>query len=158
MKVLYLDIDGVLNSHRYDQERTAGQGNIDESRLPLLREIVCATGAQIVLISSWRIHWDREPGQRDNIGRELDTLFARYGLTILDKTPQMPRSRAEQIQAWQEQCPQTVEAFVILDDAFGGWGDLAERLVKTNSRIGRGLESAHVEAAIRLLGRKEESI
>ena len=44
-----------------------------------------------------------------------------------------------------------VERFVILDDAFGGWAELAEHLVKTDYRIGYGLEEEHVEKAIALL-------
>mgnify|MGYP003308514771 CR=1 FL=1 len=48
MKVIFLDIDGVLNSVRYDRERTPEQGNVDETRLPLLKRIVDAAQAQIV--------------------------------------------------------------------------------------------------------------
>ena len=33
MKIIFLDIDGVLNSVRYDRQRTVNQGNIDETRL-----------------------------------------------------------------------------------------------------------------------------
>ena len=46
MKILFLDIDGVLNSRAYDRRRNWDeQTNIDETRLPLLREIVDRTGA-----------------------------------------------------------------------------------------------------------------
>ena len=52
MKILFLDIDGVLNSWRYDQERISLQDNIDETRLPLLSRIVSSTNTKIVLTSS----------------------------------------------------------------------------------------------------------
>ena len=54
LKILFLDIDGVLNSARYDALRLPDQGNIDETRLPLLQRIIGETQAKIVLSSSWR--------------------------------------------------------------------------------------------------------
>ena len=44
-----------------------------------------------------------------------------------------------------------MESFVILDDQRFGWGDLEERLVRTDMKIGRGLMDAHAERAIALL-------
>lgn len=52
MKVIFLDIDGVLNSFIYDLERKEGETAIDHTRLPLLKRIVDETGAIIVLSSS----------------------------------------------------------------------------------------------------------
>ena len=50
MKVIFLDIDGVLNSSAYDRKRDWDKlTNIDESRLPLVKRIVDETGAKIVL-------------------------------------------------------------------------------------------------------------
>lgn len=149
MRVIFLDIDGVLNSVRYDRERAPEEGNIDQSRLPLLKRLAEATGAQLVLSSSWRKHWDREPALRDEIGSALDSTFREAGLLIFDKTP-VADSRAEEIALWLREHPQ-VKRYVILDDAFGGWGELETYLVRTNSRIGRGLEERHVEEAIRKL-------
>ena len=37
MKIVFLDIDGVLNSQAYDRVRGLYDGVIDESRLPLLK-------------------------------------------------------------------------------------------------------------------------
>ncbi len=52
MKIIFLDIDGVLNSRTYDRKRNWNeQTDIDESRLPLVKEIVDSTGAEIVLSS-----------------------------------------------------------------------------------------------------------
>ncbi len=158
MKILFLDIDGVLNSLRYDRERTPEQGNIDESRLPLLKEIVEESGAQIVLSSSWREHWAPEEGHCDAVGLELNRLFQKYGLQISDKTPQIsPRQRAAEIQDWLTAHANQVDAFAILDDTFAGWGDLQDHLVKTDSRIGRGLEPSHVRQVIRLLSAHRKS-
>ena len=60
MKILFLDIDGVLNSRAYDRKRNWSElTNIDETRLPLVKKIIDKTGAKIVLISTWRRHWDK---------------------------------------------------------------------------------------------------
>lgn len=61
MKIIFLDIDGVLNSRAYDRKRNWNeQTDIDETRLPLIKEIVDATGAKIVLSSTWRQHWNKD--------------------------------------------------------------------------------------------------
>lgn len=154
MKVIFLDIDGVLNSARYDCEREYGDGNIDPSRLPLVKSIVDATGAVIVLSTTWRRHWDISPDKRDSIGEELDAVFASAGLSVADKTPWFEKfDRAAEIREWLKQHDGEVESFVILDDVFTGWAELGDRLVRTNFRIGRGLGEEHVQRAIELLGR-----
>ena len=151
INALFLDVDGVLNSVCFDRERTPEQSNIDETRLPLLKRIMDETGAVIVLSSSLRRHWDKDPSLCDEIGLELNRLFDRFQLTIYDKTPVSPTNdRAEEIRAWLDDHPE-VEAYAILDDIPFGWGDLQEHLVKTNPRIGRGLEERHVRRAIYLL-------
>ena len=149
MRVIFLDIDGVLNSVLYDRERDREEGNIDRSRLPLLKRLVEETGAQVVLSSSWRKHWDRDAALRDGIGSELERTFRDAGIALFDKTP-VADSRAEEIALWLRAHPQ-VTRYVILDDAFGGWGELAPCVVRTNSRIERGLEERHVEEAIGIL-------
>ena len=150
MKVTFLDIDGVLNSFKYDSERKPNEGNIDESRLAMLCEITVRTGGKIVLSTSWRNHWSKNPDERDQIGKDLDELFQKHGLKIFDKTPtSSDNDRSKEIRQWLAENP--VESFVILDDIAWGWGDLDPFVVKTNYRIGRGLEQKHVDAAIKVL-------
>ena len=148
-KIIFLDIDGVLNSRVYDRERTLNDGNIDPTRLPLLREIVERTEAKIVLSSSWRKHWDKAREARDAIGEELNETFSAAGLEIYDKTPVIG-DRAKEISAWLKCHPEVYE-YVIFDDIFGGWGEHEGHLVKTSPLIGRGLTEKHVSDAIRIL-------
>lgn len=152
MKVIFLDIDGVLNSVRYDCRRTLDQGNIDETRMPLLRTLVDATQAHIVLSSSWRKHWEQDAAKCDGIGREINDTFAKYQLSVYDKTGcRSDNDRAEEIRTWLRG-REDIEAYVILDDIAFGWGrDLADYVVRTDPRIGRGLEDVHVQRAIDLL-------
>ncbi len=87
MKVIFLDIDGVLNSIKFDRLRMRdGRSDfIDESRLPLLKQIVDSTGAVIVLSTTWRVHWEKDENLCDNFGKYMVDTFAKYGLTILIK-------------------------------------------------------------------------
>lgn len=154
MRVIFLDIDGVLNSRQYDRCRKFEEGNIDESRLVLLKQLVDQTGAMIVLSSSWRRHWDPRGISTDDTGLQLDSLFKRYGMILYDRTPEIDNDRAREIAAWLSDHQRT-ESFVILDDIKFGWGDLDEKVVKTDYRIGRGLEQRHVEKAIKILMKAE---
>ena len=157
IKVIFLDIDGVLNSLVYDRERKENDGNIDETRLPLIKRIVDETQAKIVLSSSWRTHWNQNPLLCDSVGKDMAALFAVYQLEIDDKTPVLPSNdRAEEIRMWLNQNP-AVTHLVILDDNRFGWGELQEYLVSTSYRIGRGLEEKHLLEVIRLLNGEKES-
>ena len=152
LKIIFLDIDGVLNSEQYDEIRTKEQGNIDETRLPLLKYLVENTGAEIVLCSTWRKHWDKEEALCDKVGMELNDRFQSYGLTIMDKTPLISDAqRALEIQAWLNLHSESVENYVILDDNLWGWGDLISHLVRTSPRDRRGLEEEHIQKAIEIL-------
>ncbi|MBQ8498184.1 MAG: hypothetical protein IJ489_12130 [Clostridia bacterium] len=152
-KIIFLDIDGVLNSARYQRIRTETDGNIDETRLPLVKKIMDETGAEIVLSSTWRLHWDQNEENCDRVGKELNDLFTQYGLHIIDKTPVLEHSylRADEIAEWLKLHEGEYGNFVILDDTFSGWCDLQNHLVKTDFLIGRGLEEKHVQKAIDIL-------
>ena len=52
MKVIFLDIDGVLKEEDYDAE-------FKDECFARLKKIIAATDAQIILSSSWRIsYWE----------------------------------------------------------------------------------------------------
>lgn len=58
MRVIFLDIDGVLNSIKWNQEHKEQIQNgilVDEAKVPLLKELADQTGAILVLHSGWRI-------------------------------------------------------------------------------------------------------
>jgi len=54
VKIIFLDIDGVLNSEMYDKSRLEKRpdNRIDLSRVKLLADIVNVTDAKIVLSST----------------------------------------------------------------------------------------------------------
>ena len=56
MKIVFLDIDGVLNCEG-SRSRCVGYRGIDDKKVENLAQIVKATGAKIVLISTWKDDW-----------------------------------------------------------------------------------------------------
>ena len=76
MKVIFLDIDGVLNSDEYLKKvkRLHIQGiesEIDINKIKLLKKAVDETKAKVVLTSSWRF---------TRKAQSLRNLLANYGI------------------------------------------------------------------------------
>ncbi len=103
MKVIFLDIDGVLNTTKTPNPRELPY--IAEKKLVgRLKRLLRTTRAKVVLISTWRY---------DPAG-----LFsAKYhGIPFIDCTPDMPKqSRRDEIQRWLKAHP-AVKRYVVLDD------------------------------------------
>lgn len=158
MKIIFLDIDGVLNSRIYDRKRNWNeQTDIDETRLPLVKRIVDETGAKIVLSSTWRVHWDADCKKCDGDGVYINETFAKYGLTVYDKTPDLgiDFDRPDEVKSWLGSAREAVDGFVIIDDYRYGWGALYKNFVKTNPNLGLGLEEEHADKAIEILNEKD---
>lgn len=149
-RVLFLDIDGVLNSTDY--LRASGglvivpfdhdpAGRIDPDRVARLNRIVEGIGVDVVLSSSWRAGF--------TLGEVQRFLRARgFAGRLHDKTPRLSANeRHVEIKRWlSQQCPD-VERFVVLDDDPGAGVGLGHRFV----RCCDGIEDAQVEAARRIL-------
>lgn len=164
-KVIFLDIDGVLN----DEGKNLKHGvYIDEEMTARLKKIVEATGAQIVLSSSWRYYYckyrenpDSVQGS-DRVGLDmLNDLFEKYELKISDCTERLssgPYARPLEIRTWLA-TEQDIKSFVILDDDdFWVWNWLSDRFVMTkkldeHDNWIRGLDDEHVARAIDILNR-----
>lgn len=86
-KVLFLDIDGVLNSKIYFEsdyykfrkmKYGKSQAQIDDRTIPLLKKIHDETKCKIVMSSSWRcFYFDKKPG--------LYRMLKKAGIRITDK-------------------------------------------------------------------------
>ena len=140
-RVLFLDVDGVLNSSQYLKDRprrTWPFGHIDPATVQLLNKVVRETGCKIVISSSWRVILTY---------RSIRGLLARRGFEfashIADQTPRGGfESRGMEIQAWLDEHPE-VSDFVIVDDDMD-MAHLMPNLVKTSWHSGltmRGAES-----------------
>ena len=116
MKVIFLDVDGVLNNMTWAKKMYEEEGIpvfrndiLCESSLLLLQKLVQETDAEIVLSSSWR----RIPSARANLVKTLE----KYGMTIHSDTPYVGGIRGEDIARWMKRNRDIkLEAYVILDD------------------------------------------
>lgn len=148
MKVVFLDFDGVLNSEKFVCSCEHSGVILDPTRMALLKRIIDATGANIVLSTSWREHWSKDAEKADTVGREINASFSKFGLTILDKTDVYSRREVE-IEAWLMMHPGIV-SFVVLDDRLLDSPALRGHFVKTANYLD-GIDENNVEDAIRIL-------
>lgn len=101
MKVLFLDVDGVLNSRNSTDFRN-NLWPVDNYMVFLVGKIQLDTDCAIVISSSWRHHPE---GMR---------LMREKFLNVIDKTPSLG-VRGDEIQAWLDAHPD-VTTYAILDD------------------------------------------
>ena len=159
MRVIFVDIDGVLN-YEGSISRNKTYLGIDNKRLKYLKEIAFTTGAKIVLTSSWREYYDIEKGWRQPHpnGRYLYKKFNKMHLRIYGKTRMdIPWNyRGTQIKFWLD--THDVSNYVILDDElFEDYYklNLMPHVIKTIYRTDEdkwgGLTPNLVEEAIKIL-------
>lgn len=137
--VVFLDVDGVLNSKTTVQKTPEGYRGIDDARVEILSKVIEKMGGgDIVLSSDWK---EMEPTQEDYV--YLVSKLEKYGLTLSAHTEDLTYKRGTDIQAYLENHPE-IEEYVILDDNtfdFRNYPKLWERLLLTN-----GLERAEYAA------------
>lgn len=114
MKVIFLDIDGVLNCQATAQ-RHRGVIGIDPYLVAIFNRIIFATEASIVLSSTWRL---AEQWRQEVRSQVMD---------FIDITPRHPKEcgndtdepfcnrRGCEIEIWLKQHPE-VERYAIIDD------------------------------------------
>lgn len=123
MKIIFLDIDGVLNcsSHRREMLLKGDYSVIiEQQQLVRLRRIVESTHASIVLISSWRRFW-MPTGSIDSAGKRIETALHSIGLSVMDKTPVLnDGTRGQEVEQWLKS-RSTIDQYVILDDSDFAW-------------------------------------
>ena len=118
MKIIFLDIDGVMNNLR-TIERCGYNTGIESKALSLLREIVELTGAKICLVSSWKEFWFKDDKQsQDEMANYLDTRMKEFGLEIWNKTAEIQKRGKEIVNFINRLKTQGIEVenFVIIDD------------------------------------------
>jgi hypothetical protein len=158
-KVLFLDIDGVLNSqktceafgsplkggfpHGFDADNMA---LFDHAAIALIRKLCEKTDASIVLSSSWRIIHSVH-----DCANGLD-------LPIFDRTPSLTwpeRVRGDEIAAWLTDHPE-VTRYAIVDDDSDMLDWQKSRFVQTNFQ--EGLSFCNYEDLMCLLGVVETEV
>lgn len=151
MKIIFLDIDGVLNCVTSGSRSPSGFKGIDEDKVKLLRQIADKTGALIVLTSTWKSEWDIDPEACSPEGRYLSQKLRRQQLRILDKTMFMDK-RGTGIRQWLAEHPKVTSWVVLDDDIFADYErqGILPHLVQT-SYFQQGLTQEHVQKAIDIL-------
>lgn len=119
MKIIFLDIDGVLNSANWMlREQESGRdpqwslfNNFDLEAIAVLNEVVEKTQAKVVISSSWRIIHPLE---------HIVALLKKHDFKgeVIGKTPsrtEIHHKRGNEIQEWLDAHPEA-QQFVIIDD------------------------------------------
>ena len=154
MRTIFLDIDGVLNGDLFISTDDKPGILIDNTRLDLIKQIVDATGAKIVLSSSWKEHWEKVEKECDETGKEINAIFASCGLKIYDKTIKYHNDRKKEIVDWLKAHPD-VTNFAVIDDSPFEEGILTDHFVLT-SRLRYGIDRDDARKAILILNGKSE--
>lgn len=165
MKVIFLDIDGVLNyTQWYVSDRNPGningqEGDIDPMCVERVLRICKETGAKVVISSDWRISWEGTLMRLERMGLTRDI--------VIDKTPELiwtrmsmhdymlseedegyEFSRGKEIDLWLEAHPECTN-FVIIDDRCDFTEEQEPHFVHVNSMC--GLSDDDVDIAIMTL-------
>ena len=114
MKVIFFNVDNVLNFPESDAEAPSGRKGIAESRVKDLKRIVTESGARLVLIGAWRKDWNFDDEKCTKDGIYLNKKLDRKGLHILDKINDDLTDK-EGIDDWIRRHPNVTDSCV-LDD------------------------------------------
>jgi hypothetical protein len=131
MKVIFLDIDGVLNNLSLIQSN--GFDYIDEGMVSILGLVVAETGAEIVLSSTWRV----DPRDRALV----EAALKRNGMSVMDSTPNLGGRRSDEISKWLAGAPH-VESFAILDDIDDAGFGMGSSFFQTDPEVGLTVDIA----------------
>lgn len=148
-KVIFLDIDGVLNTESWrNSTEEYFEKPISEEKMPLVKYIVDYTDSKIVLTSSYRQYWNEGAKQASEIGKYMNEIFAEYGVKIHSKTRWLPgNNRRLEIEAWIGEHDSQISNYVVIDDIDYGFDK--KHFVKTSDET--GIDEFAVEKAINIL-------
>lgn len=122
MKVLFLDIDGVLNNNE-TTERCNNFTGVDRKLAKRFTDWLNTTDVKIVLSSTWRLH------------PEMWFALNEAGISWIDVTPGPHRYRGDDIKQWLDAHPE-VTAYAILDDSTDMLPSQFDRCVFTDGSHG----------------------
>lgn len=109
--IVFLDVDGVLNTRTTVQRTPDGYTGIDEGRVEILaKSIESYGGGYIVLTSDWK-----KMKQTDDDYIYLVSKLEKYGLAISGHTVDQISNRGAGVRSYLNDHPE-IEEYVILDD------------------------------------------
>ena len=154
MKIIFLDIDGVLNSDLWNashQKEIRDGTLIDEEKVMLLGQLIRSTNARVVLHSGWKFWFDCEGAPLRKEAERLISLFEKNGIKINGATPdhtteEVRKSRtfslvkASEILAWISQ-HSNIEKWIVLDDLDLHNEEIRKHQILTDSNVGLTFEN-----------------
>lgn len=174
MKVLFLDIDGVLNSENWFAYRIYCVKNnmfnilmnfvdtddrnikhkltmLDDRAIANLNRIVEETGCKVVLSSSWRSSRKSVNDLTQYILKIKGFKYELYGVTPRIQRDEFGTQRGEEIQMWmdKESEKNKIESFVILDDDTDILPEQMKNFIHIDGQV--GLIDKDVVTAIKIL-------
>lgn len=149
MKIIFLDVDGVINTFEKKEELKVLNNNKDDwdynnifckISLANLREIVDVTGAKIVLESTRRFS--------QSLLIPMKYQFMEYGLSYIGVTPNVDGNKLNEILKYIDNSDKNIENYIILDDD-SKYFENELSFIKVNPRY--GITNDVVEIAIKKL-------
>ena len=162
-KLLFLDIDGVLNctevadKNPVNDERCYG---LNPALVANLKKVVASTGCKIVVSSSWRYFKDYEPFSKNcewrkvlagMLGYDADSLF-------IGDTPKVSGTRGKQIVQWlSENCEKLhspVKICVVDDEISDIVGEISKHVVVKTDYM-HGLTESDADSIIEIFEKNQ---
>ena len=112
MKVIFFEVDNVLNFPESDAVAPSGRKGIADSRVKQLKQLVTESGARLVLTGSWSKDWDFNDSACTKDGAYLNKKLERRGLHILDKTKAPDEESCEE---WIRRHPNVTDSCILKD-------------------------------------------
>lgn len=153
MKIIFLDFDGVISTYEKGWR-------LDDSKLSLLKEIVDATNAKIVVSSSWKVGYTEVKEFVNSFynrprNKELkeSNLFSWFADNIYDLTDSNGVWRGNEVQRWIDNHQSEIESYVILDDDDDFLDNQLFNFVQTDTY--EGITSREVKLCIKILNNEK---
>ena len=154
MKLIFLDVDGVLNYGGCKSRAPSGCLGIEEEKVKILRKIIDKTGAIVILTSTWKTEWFPTAfiSELPKDGQYLEKELAKHNVFIRAKTEDTSWSQRglgiiDFLNNWSE----PVESFVILDDELFDFKKVGIKDKHVKTSFADGLLPRHVAQAIKIL-------
>ena len=112
MKVIFFQVDDVLNFPESDAIAPSGKMGIADSKVKELKKLVTDSNVKIVLVGKWKKDWDFDDKKCTPDGVYLNKKLGRKGLHILDKTNDTLND-AEGISDWITRHPNVTDYLVL---------------------------------------------
>ena len=167
MKIIFLDVDGVLNSsdwNRKNKDKIKNGFLIDETKVALLGELIENATAKIVLHSGWRFWFDNNFKPIKKESKHFYKLLKKENISFFDFTPDFSTEeirrtkkfslvKSEEILFWIKE-HKNISGWIVIDDLDLNNEIISAHQIKPDST--RGLEKEDVETAIKLFAEQNK--